>query len=141
MLEFSVSYSLSEYLSIVQDHAPSALAAYYSQRGKPLRRMPRLLNCLLIPAASVVFYFKKRRMPVCDFTISSERIERVTQDGVLEIPWSDVVAVQRYTRGYVIQKSKGSVPLPYRCLSRDKTKLLEAFIQRWSETQKSNPIG
>ena len=139
-LEFSVSYSLSEYLSIVQEHAPGALTAYYSQRGKPLRRMPRLLNFLLIPIATVAFYFKKRRMPICHFTISSEQIKRDTKDGVFEIPWIDVVAVLRYTLGYLIQKSKGTVPLPYRCLSRNQTKVLEAFIQQWSEAQKSSPI-
>jgi len=136
VLEFSVNYTLSEYLSIVQDHAPSALAAYYSQRGKPLRRVPRLLNFLLIPAASVVFYFKKRRMPICHFTINGERIKRVTQDGVLEIPWTDVVAAHSYTQGYMVQKLKGAVPLPYRCLTKSQKVLFEAFIQRWKELQK-----
>jgi hypothetical protein len=77
-----------------------------------------LLNFLLIPAASVVFYFKKRRMPECHFTINGEQIKRVTQDGVLEIPWTDVVAVHSYTQGYMVQKLKGAVPLPYRCLTK-----------------------
>jgi hypothetical protein len=135
-LEFSVIYSLREYLSIVQEHAPIALAARNSQRGKPLTRTPKLLNVLLIPLASVAFFFKKRRMPICHFTISDERIKRVTQDGVLEIPWTDIVAVHRYKQGYLVQKSKGAVPLPYRCLTVVQTKMLETFIQQWSGMQR-----
>ena len=136
VLEFSVNYSLSEYLSIVQDHFPSALAAYDSRRGKPLKRMPWLAKVLLFLVGSIVFYFKKRRMSVCHFTIDGERIQRVTQDGILEIPWTDVVAVHRYTQGYMVQKLKGAVPLPYRCLTETQRMLLEAFIERWTEPQK-----
>ena len=135
-LEFSVSYSLSEYLSIVQDHYPRASASYYSRRGKPLKRITRLTTLVLTLVGSVMFFFKKRRMPVCHFTINGERIKRVTQDGILEFPWTGVVAVHRYTQGYLIQKSRGAVPLPYRCLTEDQRTLLDAFIQRWSDVQK-----
>lgn len=140
-IEFSVSYSLSEYLSMVQDHYPNALAEYYSQRGKPIKRLSRLAKLLVGLVASIAFYFKKRRMPVCHFTIDGERIQRVTPDGVLNIPWTDIVAVRRYTQGYMLQKSRGAVPLPYRCLAGDQRKLLEVFIQRWSEMKNDfNPL-
>jgi hypothetical protein len=133
-LKFSVSYSLGEYLSIVQDHIPSLLAAYEAKRGKPLTRSPKLLKLLLIPVASVGFYFKKRRMPICHFTIDREGIQRVTQDGILKFPWSDVVAVHRYTLGYVVEKSKGAVPLPHRCMTPEQTKMFEVFTQKWRDT-------
>lgn len=135
-LEFSVSYSLSEYLSIVQDHYPSALASYYSRRGKSLKRITRLTTFVLIMVGSVMFFFNKRRMPVCHFTINGERIKRVTQDGILEFPWTGVVAVHRYKQGFLIQKSRGAVPLPYRCLTKDQRTLLEVFIQRWSDVRR-----
>lgn len=140
-IEFSVSYSLSEYLSMVQEHYPSALAEYYSRRGKPTKRMSRLAKLLVVLVASVAFYFKKRRMHVCHFTVDGERIQRVTQDGVLNILWTDVVAVRRYTQGYMVQKFRGAIPLPYRCLTGDQRKLLEVFMQQWSEMKNGfNPL-
>jgi hypothetical protein len=32
--------------------------------------------------------------------------------------WSDVAAVRRYRRGYLLLLDKGAVPIPYRCLDR-----------------------
>jgi len=132
-VKFSVSYSLGEYLSIVQDHIPSVLAAYEAERGKPLTRRPKLLKFFWIPVASVGFLLKKRRMPVCHFTIDRERIQRVTRDGTLDIPWTDVIAVHPYTQGYLVEKSKGAVPLPYRCLTTEQADALEVFVQQWRE--------
>jgi len=135
-VKFSVSYSLGEYLSIVQDHIPSVLSAYEAERGKPLTRRPKLLKFFWIPLASVGFYFKKRRMPVCHFTIDRERIQRVTRDGTLEIPWTNVIAVHPSTQGYLVEKSKGAVPLPYRCLTAEQAEAFEVFVRQWREAGK-----
>jgi hypothetical protein len=67
--------------------------------------------------AAISFFFKKRRMPVCDFVIDEKQIKRTTAAGELVIPWSAVIAVHRYTSGFLVEKSGGAIPLPYRCFS------------------------
>ncbi|HEY0953614.1 MAG TPA: YcxB family protein [Roseateles sp.] len=130
-LTFRVSYSLSEYLSIVRDHVPDALASYEAEQGKPLTRNPGLLKLLLVPMLCIGFAIKKLQMPVCSFLIDADGIRRTTRLGTLEVPWADVVAVHRYTRGYLIRKTGGAMPLPYRCLTSADQQLLESFIEAW----------
>ena len=130
LIAFSVSYTLSEYLSIVQEHAPTLLA---KQRGvtAETESKPSLLTRGMISAvATIAFFFKKRRMPICDFVIDEQQIRRNTAAGELVVSWSDVVAVHRYSRGFLVEKHGSSMPLPYRCFSPEQSSAFALLIER-----------
>jgi hypothetical protein len=131
VLTFGVSYALREYLSIVRDHVPDVLASYAAEQGKPLTNSPRLVQRLLIPVLCVGFWIKKRQMPWCEFRIDAQGIQRVTRLGTLDLPWTQVVAVHRYTQGYLVRKANGGIPLPYRCFTPAQRQGMELLVERW----------
>jgi hypothetical protein len=142
-VSFSVSYSLREYLSFVRDHVPAGIeqmtAAGKVKKGK--RVNPRQVLWLLVPVATIGFYFKKRRMPVCDFVIDEREIRRTTADGVMGVPWSEVVAIRRYTRGFLIEKSTGAMPLPYRCFSAAQASTMGSLIDAYEGEKRATCPG
>lgn len=75
-----------------------------------------------------IFYAKKRRMPVCDFRIDADGIERTTAQGVLARRWDQVRAVRRYRIGYLVEFERGAVPIPFRCLTAAQQERLRALI-------------
>lgn len=130
-IRFSVSYHLGEYLSFVRELVPVELPAQFEKRGKKLGRFSGAIVRALVPvAASIGFFFKKRRMPVCAFVIDEEGITRDTADGRLVLPWGRVVAVYRFSQGYVVRSAKGAMPFPYRCLDADQRACLDALIDK-----------
>jgi hypothetical protein len=127
-ITFSVSYTLNEYLSFVQEHAAAVLAKQAGAKGKLPRSKPSLLSRGLISIfASVMFFFKKRRMPICEFTIDEQRIVRNTALGQLVVLWPEIVAIHRYSQGYLVEKCNGAMPLPFRCLSPQQASVLGGF--------------
>lgn len=74
-----------------------------------------------------VFYLKKRRMPVCEFVIDREGIERSSRLGVLRRGWMDVTQVRRYSRGYLVAFAGGAMPIPFRCLDAGQLERFRAF--------------
>jgi hypothetical protein len=130
-IRFSVSYNLREYLSFVRELYPNELPGAFESRGRKLGPIEAAIVRALTPvAASVAFFFKKRRMPVCDFVIDEEGIARQTADGKYMLPWSGVVAVYRFSQGYLVRSSKGAMPLPYRCLDAGQRASLDALVDK-----------
>lgn len=130
-IQFSVSYTLSEYLSFIQDHATIVMNEELAARGKPPKtKVPIVIRFFVGAFASVMFFFKKRRMPVCEFTIDEDHIARITADGKVIVPWRDVIAIHRYRNGYLVAKTGGAMPLPLRCLTPDQASVLGALIER-----------
>ena len=69
---------------------PPGVAASPRRRSWPAR----LTLALMLPLAGPpVFLLKKRRMPVCRFTVDAQGIERRAGGGRLAVAWSDVRAV------------------------------------------------
>ena len=139
-LTFSVSYTLGEYLSFVREHTGIVMAEERAKQGKPPRAsVPAFIMVFVVAFASVSFFFKKRRMPVCDFFIDEDRIVRTTADGKLVLPWKDVTAIYRYTQGYLVAKKNGAMPLPLRCLDAEQAATLGALVeQRELELRSAN---
>ena len=77
-----------------------------------------------------MFLVKKRRMPVCEFTIDKHHIARKTKDGRLLVAWSDIVAIHVYSQGYLVEKNNGAMPLPFRCLSPEEASALRILVER-----------
>ena len=46
----------------------------------------------------------------------------------MNVPWSKVIAIHRYSPGYLIEKVGGAFPIPYRCLTDNQRGDLERFI-------------
>lgn len=79
---------------------------------------PGTIPFWMLVLGTPIFLFKKRRMPSCSFRIDGGGIERSSRTGTLVRAWSDVAAVRRYRRGYLLLLDKGALPIPYRCLDR-----------------------
>jgi len=44
------------------------------------------------------------------------------------VPWKDVTTIYRYEPGYLIEKGRGAMPIPYRCLDAVQRETLEALF-------------
>lgn len=120
-VRFDVSYQFAEYRIFVLDHL-------HQLKGRRAGVFGRLLVTLI---AAPMFYLKKARMPLCSFTVDASGISRRTRGGELRLPWREVTAVHRYAPGYLIEKSGGAVPIPYRCLTETQRSSVDAFVIDW----------
>jgi hypothetical protein len=89
--------------------------------------LPVTANVWIALLCPPVFYLKKRRMPVCEFVIDREGIERTSRLGVLRRGWGEVVQVRRYSQGYLVAFARGAVPIPFRCLDAGQRERFRAF--------------
>jgi hypothetical protein len=119
-IRFHVSYKLPEYLAFAREHVCFVT-------GK--ERLPWLTMLYLTVVASLVFFYKKLRMPLCEFEIYDDRIVRTTSGRELVVPWNEVTAIHHYSRGYLVAQRDGAMPLPYRCLSGEQAIVLAAMIK------------
>jgi RimJ/RimL family protein N-acetyltransferase len=117
-VDFAVSYVFAEHRKFVLEHirhvrghAPSWLARQF-----------------IVAFAALVFVAKKLRMPRCELHIDAAGIRRTTASGALNVPWSEVTAIHRYSPGYLIQVSGGALPIPYRCLNGDQRGRLDQLV-------------
>jgi hypothetical protein len=124
-LHFSVQYGLPEYLSFMRQHA-----AYLIRR----RRVGRVTGFWLLSkstsAAAMHFVAQGRGQRLYDFSIDDHGIIRVCGTGVTLVPWADVSAIRRYTRGYVVVLKRGTLPIPFRCLNAAQLTTMELFMAR-----------
>ncbi len=124
-LHFSVQYGLAEYLSFMRQHA-----AYLIRR----RRVGRVTGLWLLSkstsAAAMHFVAQGRGKNLYDFSIDDHGIIRVCGTGVTLVPWTDVSAIRRYTRGYLVMIKRGTLPIPFRCLSSAQSATMELFVAR-----------
>jgi class 3 adenylate cyclase len=122
-VQFEVAYQLGEYRQFVIEYVRHL-------RG---RREGFLGRMFLSMFAAPVFLFKVSKVGRCSFALDSERIVRTSKIGKLTIPWADVVAVHRYTPGLLIEKQRGGVPIPYRCLTPSQRASVEALVRDWEK--------
>ena len=132
-LRFSVVYRLPEYLAILREALPRRLMAWERSRGKGtggrLSWQTRAALKLLLPLVGIpTFLLKKRRMPVCRFTVDATGIERRAADGRLFVAWRDVVAVHRLRDAWLVDKGEGALPIPYRCLDEAQKTTFERLV-------------
>jgi hypothetical protein len=89
--------------------------------------LPLTLDLWVALIAPPVFFLKKRRMPVCEFRIDGDGIERTSRLGTLARTWDDVKMVRRYSRGYLLMFAKGGIPIPFRCMDQHQQERLRAY--------------
>jgi hypothetical protein len=126
-IRFAVSYGWGEYLSIARDFS---LPEYNEDRRKKGKNTVTADDWRLRVAFALVltpvYLYKVSRVGRCEFSIGEAEVVRVSKDGALQCRWSDVVEVKQLSQAYLVMKSDGGVPLPYRCFS---TKQREEFDQ------------
>ncbi|MEJ7805026.1 MAG: YcxB family protein, partial [Telluria sp.] len=73
-----------------------------------------------------------------DFQIDDHGIIRTSNTGVTLVPWADVSAIRRYSRGYMMVLKRGTLPIPFRCLSGAQAGVMDIFAatlrpaRRWT---------
>lgn len=116
IIRLTISYTLAEYLSFVLEH---------------LHEPPGMLSrALIVARGSLSFLIKQFKMPICDFLITDRYVRRTTNSGELLVPWSEVRAVHRYSRGFLVEKANGGLPLPYRCFTESERAEFERLVAK-----------
>jgi hypothetical protein len=122
--------------------ACAALAAALAWLAGPGALRTTLAACAVLAAASLpaaagawvalvgtpVFFVKKRRMPLCAFSIDAHGIERRSRAGTLVRRWEDVRGVRRYRRGYLVLYDHGAMPIPFRCMDSEQEAALRRLL-------------
>ena len=121
-LHFKVRYALPEYVSFMWQHA-----GYLIRR----RRIGRLATWWMLAkstaAAAMHFVVQRRSRHLYDFQIDVHGIIRTSTVGVTLVPWGDVSAIRRYSRGYMMVLKRGTLPIPFRCLSLAQAGVMDIF--------------
>jgi hypothetical protein len=110
-LHFFVRYTLREYTSFMWQHG-----GFLIRRRRvrwPASLFLRLRSTL---GAALNFVLLGRGRRTYEFTIDQHGIVR-TSGGVTLIEWDDVSAVRTYSRGFMMILKRGTLPIPFRCLS------------------------
>ena len=135
-LRFTVRYSLPEYVSFMWQHG-----GYLIRR----RRMGRLVSLWLLfkstSAAAMHFVTQGRARHLYDFTIDEHGIVRTNGTGVTLVPWSDVSAIRRYSRGYMLVLKRGTLPIPYRCLDGAQAGAMDALAGTLRALTQRQPVA
>jgi hypothetical protein len=126
-VEFSVSYGFGEYCQFCFDHIP---------REFPDLKLGSVTRFFISAGLWVQYIRKKSKMPVCEFRIDSSGIQRRTKLGLLEIAWPQVTAIHRYSACYLVEKQRGALPIPYRCLDRAQRARLETLFSAREQSLK-----
>jgi len=120
-LHFFVRYSLAEYVSFMWQHG-----GFLIRRRRvrwPASLFLRLRSTL---GAGLNFVLLGRGRRTYEFTIDEHGIVR-TSGGVTLIEWDDVAAVRTYSRGFMMVLKRGTLPIPFRCLSQQQTTTMRAL--------------
>jgi hypothetical protein len=121
-LEFSVRYTLTEYVSFMWQHARHLI------RRRRIHA-PASWYMLVKSTWSAAFHFvmARRSRHTYEFTIDRHGIVRTGPGGVTLIGWEDVSAIRCYSRGRMLVLKRGTLPIPARCLDREQSASLAGY--------------
>jgi len=110
-LHFFVRYTLGEYTSFMWQHG-----GFLIRRRRVRWPASLLLRLKSTFGAALNFVLLGRGRRTYEFTIDEHGIVRAS-GGVTLIGWDDVAAVRTYSRGFMMVLKRGTLPIPFRCLS------------------------
>ncbi|WP_312519393.1 YcxB family protein [Massilia sp.] len=110
-LHFFVRYTLREYTSFMWQHG-----GFLIRRRRVRWPASLFLRLKSTFSAALNFVLLGRGRRTYEFTIDEHGIVR-TSGGVTLIDWDDVSAVRTYSRGFMMILKRGTLPIPFRCLS------------------------
>lgn len=122
-LHFWVRYSLSEYLGFMWEHG-----GYLIHRRHIRWPMGFYLRVKSTLAAAVHFVLLRRGHRTYEFQIDQHGIVRTSDTGVSLIGWDDVARIRTYTKGFMLVLKRGTLPIPFRCLSRDEVDAMRGIV-------------
>lgn len=121
-LRFKVRYALLEYVSFMWQHAG------YLIRRRRIGRFPAWWMLTRSTAAAALnFVLQGRSRHLYDFQIDQHGIIRTSGTGATLVPWADVSAIRRYSCGYMMVLKRGTLPVPFRCLSPVQALCMDQF--------------
>lgn len=120
-LHFFVRYSLREYTSFMWQHG-----GFLIRRRRVRWPASLLLRLKSTFSAALNFVLLGRGRRTYEFTIDEHGIVR-TSGGVTLIDWEDVAAVRTYSRGFMMVLKRGTLPIPFRCLSERQVDAMRAL--------------
>lgn len=128
-LTVTVDYTLAEYKQIVREFTPIHLDAKHPNRKPYLpwnwAISEKAILAVLVP---LIFWWKKSKVGVCEFTFSEEGLTRVSKSGSAFRRWTDISFVRHLSTAYLIEfAAGGAVPVPYRVFDGGQRTRLESF--------------
>jgi hypothetical protein len=124
-LHFLVRYSLAEYVGFMWQHT-----GYLIRRRRVGGLNARYLRIRSTLTAALHFILLRRGSRTYEMTIDAHGIVRVSDSGVTLIGWDDVRLIRRYRNGFLMILTRGTLPIPYRCLNPDEIAALRGFATR-----------
>lgn len=122
-LEFKVQYGLGEYIAFMWQHSARLI------RRRRMRGLPAWwMTVKSTWHAALNFIMLRRSRHVYEFTVDAHGIVRSNGTGVTLVPWHDVSAIRRYSRGYMMVLQRGTLPIPYRCLNELQRQTMDRFV-------------
>jgi hypothetical protein len=123
-LHFWVRYTLFEYLGFMWEHG-----GYLIHRRRIRWPMGFYLRIRSTLAAAVHFILLRRGRRTYEFQIDQHGIVRTSDTGVSLIGWDDVNRIRTYTKGFMLILKRGTLPIPFRCLSRDEIDAMRGIVE------------
>ncbi|WP_332877301.1 YcxB family protein [Massilia sp. S19_KUP03_FR1] len=121
-LHFLVRYTLGEYIGFMWQHA-----GWLIRRRRVGRFNGGYLRVKSTVTAALHFILLRRASRTYEMTIDDHGIVRVSDRGVTLIGWDDVRLIRRYRNGFLVVLQRGTLPIPYRCLSEADIAALRGF--------------
>jgi hypothetical protein len=121
-MHFWVRYTLLEYLGFMWEHG-----GYLIRRRRirwPAGLYLRIKSTL---SAALHFVLLRRGRRTYEFTIDQHGIVRTSDTGVSLIDWDDVSRIRTYSKGFMMVLKRGTVPIPFRCLSGNEVEALKGI--------------
>jgi len=132
VIEFDVRYRYGEYLSIVKAHSLEKIVP--PNAGRATRA---IYMALLVILATFLFFMKSWRIGRCRFIIDKSQISRQSKGGTVSVPWSELISVHRFERGWLLDKGNGAMPIPFRVLTTAQRQFMSELID---SKFPSNPV-
>jgi len=123
-LHFLVRYTLGEYIVFMWQHA-----GYVIRRRRVGAISSTWLRFKSTFMAALHFILLRRGSRTYDMTIDAHGIVRTSDSGVTLIAWDDVRLIRRYRHGFLMVLKRGTLPIPYRCLSTAEISAMRAFAK------------
>ncbi|NHZ38837.1 YcxB family protein [Massilia sp. CCM 8693] len=121
-VQFSVRYALPEYVSFMWQHC-----GYIIRRRRIGTLATYWMQAKCTSSAALHFVAQGRSRHTYEFTIDTHGIVRASGSGVTLVPWGDVCSIRRYSRGFMMVLKRGTLPIPFRCLSHAQGESMARF--------------
>ncbi|MFP5390796.1 MAG: YcxB family protein [Gammaproteobacteria bacterium] len=130
-IQFNVRYSLGEYTLFMWQHS-----SYLIRRRKFSGPAAWWMAARSTWSAAFNFFVQRRSRHVYEFTVDDHGVVRTNSAGVTLVPWSDVIAIRRYTGGFMMVLQRGTLPIPYRCLDEQQKAVMGSFAETLRATNR-----